>query len=89
MAVLREIGFQNAKSIELSEMKWNNVNNGAVLYDVLLNGTSRTREVLLGQTTEEADAIQSLMVEKYNYVTDGGKRPLFMPALVTSGQKPL
>jgi len=89
MAVLREIGFQNAKSTELSEMKWNNVNNGAVLYDVLLNGTSRTREVLLGQTTEEANAIQSLMAEKYNSVTDCGKRPLFMPALVTSGQKPL
>ena len=88
-AVLREIGFEDAHSIEMSEMKWTNVKNGSMLYDVLLNGTSRTREVLLGQTAEEAAAIQASMVQKYDTLTNGGKRLLSMPALVTSGRKPI
>ena len=89
MSVLKNIGFVNLDSVELSEMKWNNVRHGAMLYDVLLNGTSRTREILLNQTPEETTAIQSLMTQRYDTITDGGKRPLSMPALVTSGQKPL
>eukprot|EP00581_Thalassiosira_minuscula_P029503 CAMPEP_0183766374 /NCGR_PEP_ID=MMETSP0739-20130205/11530_1 /TAXON_ID=385413 /ORGANISM="Thalassiosira miniscula, Strain CCMP1093" /LENGTH=64 /DNA_ID=CAMNT_0026005153 /DNA_START=1 /DNA_END=192 /DNA_ORIENTATION=- len=64
-------------------MKWNNVQDGKMLYDILLNGTSRTREILLGQTTDETAAIQSLMDKKFDAVTSGGKRPLSMPALVT------
>ena len=88
MTVLKSIGFERVYSVELSEMKWLNVKNGAMLYDVLLNGTSRTREVLLGQTLEEGRAVQSLMAKKYDSTTDGGKMPLSMPAVVTSGQKP-
>ena len=76
MAVLREAGFENVQSTELSEMTWDNVKDGAMLYNVLLNGTSRTREVLLGQTPEETAAIQALMQKKYNAVTGGGKRHL-------------
>ena len=68
-------------------MSWNNVKDGEMLYDVLLNGTSRTREVLLGQTAEQSVAIQALMMTKYNQITDCGARPLFMPTLVTSGTK--
>ena len=89
VSVLREIGFEEMSSVELNEMKWENVNDAGMLYNVLLNGTSRTREVLLGQNPEETYAVQSLLAVKYNAVTDGGKRPLAMPALVTSGQKPL
>ncbi|KAL7534408.1 hypothetical protein ACHAWF_004825 [Thalassiosira exigua] len=88
MEMLGEAGFENVKSKELSRMEWSCIENGSDLYDVLLHGTSRTREILLGQTPEEATAIQSLMVEKYNIVTNGGKRRLSMPAVVTSGQKP-
>jgi ubiquinone/menaquinone biosynthesis C-methylase UbiE len=86
--VLQSIGFENVDCIELSEMKWFNVKNGQMLYEILLNGTSRTREVLLGQLPEEATAVQSLMAKKYDLITDDGKMPLSMPAVVTSGQKP-
>ena len=85
---LQSIGFVNVNSIELSEMKWNNIKNGAMLYDVLLNGTSRTREILLGQTPEETTAIQALMSNKFDSITGGGMVPLAMPAVVSSGQKP-
>jgi ubiquinone/menaquinone biosynthesis C-methylase UbiE len=87
-STLQSIGFENVKSVELSEMKWSNMKNGAMLYEVLLNGTSRTREILLGQTPEQTVAIQALMVKKYDLITDGGTIPLSMPAVVTSGQKP-
>ena len=86
---LDKVGFKNIKSEELSHMSWNNVKDSAMLYDVLLNGTSRTREVLLGQTAEEIAAIQALMNTKYNQITDCGARPLSMPALLTSGRKPV
>uniref|UniRef100_A0A6U3U386 Methyltransferase type 11 domain-containing protein n=1 Tax=Skeletonema marinoi TaxID=267567 RepID=A0A6U3U386_9STRA len=85
---LKEIGFVDTKSVELSEMKWTSIQNGSELYDVLLQGTSRTREVLLGQTQEEAAAIASLMIQKYDAITDSGKRCLAMPAVITSGCKP-
>ncbi|KAL3770668.1 hypothetical protein ACHAWU_004367 [Discostella pseudostelligera] len=87
-STLQSIGFENVNSVELSDMKWSNMKNGAMLYEVLLNGTSRTREILLGQTPEETAAIQALMTKKYDLITDGGTTPLSMPAVVTSGQKP-
>lgn len=87
--VLKEIGFDNVVSVELSDMKWTNVRDGEMLYDVLLNGTARTRETLLRQSAEETAAIQALMKERYSEVTGDGKRSLSMPALVTSGLKPL
>jgi len=88
MNELNKIGFVNVQSIELSEMEWSNVRSGGQLYDILLQGTSRTREVLLGQTPEETAAIQSMMDKKYTTITNGGKRSLAMPAVVSSGQKP-
>ena len=48
MAALRNVRFGDVKSMELSDMKWNNVQSGAMLYNLFLNGTSRTREILLG-----------------------------------------
>ena len=82
---LDKVGFENIKSEELSHMSWNNVKDGKMLYDVLENGTSRTREVLLGQTEKQTAAIQALMNTKYNQITDCGTRPLFMPALYHQG----
>ncbi|KAL3811259.1 hypothetical protein ACHAXA_003358 [Cyclostephanos tholiformis] len=88
MKVLRSIGFENAASVELCEMKWFNVKDGDTLHDILLKGTSRTREILLGQSPEEASAVKSLMIKKYDSITDGGRMPLSMPAIVSSGKKP-
>ena len=86
---LKEIGFVDTKSVELSEMKWTSIQNGSDLYNVLLQGTSRTREILLGQTEEETAAILSLMSEKYDEITSSNERLLAMPAVVTSGRKPV
>lgn len=86
---LNEVGFVDTKSVELSEMKWTSIKNGSELYDVLLQGTSRTREILLGQTEEDSKAIASLMISKYDEITDSGKHCLAMPALITSGRKPI
>ena len=86
--VLEKLGFENTQSVELTDMTWDNVQNSSMLYQILLNGTSRTREILLGQTSEETAAIQKMMEDKFVSITDGEK-PLSMPAVVTSGQKPL
>ncbi|KAL3792422.1 hypothetical protein HJC23_001540 [Cyclotella cryptica] len=83
------LGFENVDAVELSEMTWNNVKDGAMLYDILSNGTVRTKEILRRQTPEQATAIKNLVAEKYNEITNGGSRPLKMPAVVTSGQKPM
>lgn len=85
---LKNVGFVDTMSVELSEMQWTNIKDGLELYDVFLQGTSRTREKLLGQTQEEAGAIASLMAQKYATITDSGKRCLAMPARITSGRKP-
>jgi hypothetical protein len=58
------------------------------LYHILLQGTSRTREILLGQTQEEAAAVSSVMIQKYDEITASGKRCLAMPAVISSGCKP-
>jgi SAM-dependent methyltransferase len=86
---MKTLGFENVESVELSGMKWNNVKDGHMLYDVLSNGTVRTKELLKRQSTEQTEAIKSLVVKKFNELTDGATRPLNMPAVVTSGQKPL
>jgi hypothetical protein len=85
---LAKIGFVDTKSVELSEMKWTSIKNGSELYHILLQGTSRTREILLGQTQEEAAAVSSLMIQKYDEITSSGKRCLAMPAVISSGCKP-
>mmetsp|Transcript_22035 Transcript_22035/g.46376 ORF Transcript_22035/g.46376 Transcript_22035/m.46376 type:complete len:409 (-) Transcript_22035:67-1293(-) len=84
---LEGIGYDNVGSVELSQMKWINVESGEMLYHILLNGTVRTREILLGQTEEQASAVQALVKQRYKTVTDEGNRPLSMPAVVSSGQK--
>ncbi|KAL7477411.1 hypothetical protein ACHAW6_003215 [Cyclotella cf. meneghiniana] len=83
------LGFENVDAVELSDMEWNNVEDGLMLYEILLNGTVRTKEILKRQTPEQASAIKTLVAEKYKEVTNGGSRHLKMPAVVTSGQKPM
>lgn len=83
------LGFENVDSVELSEMKWNNVKDGYMLYEILLTGTVRTKEILKRQTPEQAAAVKALVSEKYQELTKNGSRPLNMPAVVTSGQKPI
>lgn len=85
---MQVIGFEDTRSVLLSDMTWNSVYGGEDLYNVLLKGTSRTREMLLKQTAEETKNIKDLMARKYIAITDHGSRPLRMPALITSGQKP-
>jgi SAM-dependent methyltransferase len=87
MMTMQTLGFENVESVE-SEMKWNNVKDGQMLYDVLSNGTVRTKELLRRQSAEQTEAIKSLVAKKYNELTNGATRPLNMPAVVTSGQKP-
>ena len=85
---MREVGFEDTRSVLLGDMTWNSVDSGETLYSVLLEGTSRTREVLLRQTADETKKIKDLMTRKYSAITDHGSRPLRMPALITSGRKP-
>lgn len=89
LMTMQTLGFENIQSAELSEMKWSNVKDGAMLYDVLSNGTVRTKEILRRQSDGQSKAIKSLVREKYNQLTNGGSRPLSMPAVITSGQKPM
>ncbi len=44
MKVLRSIEYQDVAFLEICEMKWFNVKTSDTLHDILLNGTSRTRE---------------------------------------------
>lgn len=86
--VLLSSGYEDVASVELCEMKWFNVKSGDTLHDVLLNGASRTTELLLGQSPDEANAVKSLTIKKYDSITDSERLPLSMPAMVSSGTKP-
>ena len=70
-------------------MVWDNVESADELYEILLEGTARTRELLRGQTQEQTDAIKEELRKRYLEITEGGSRPLRMPCVVSSGQKPL
>lgn len=88
IVTMQTLGFEHVESVEMNDMKWNNINDGHMLYDVLANGTVRTKEILKRQSPEQTASIRSLVVEKYDELTNQS-RPLSMPAVVTSGQKPL
>ena len=54
------------------------------LYEIFLEGTARTRELLRGQTETEAEAVREELRRRF-----GERRgALRMPAVVSSGQKP-
>ena len=88
IVTMQTFGFENVESVELNDMKWNNIKDGYMLYDVLANGTVRTKEILKKQNPEQTSAIRSLVAEKYDELTKQS-RPLSMPAVITSGRKPL
>ena len=85
-------GFSDVKTKVVESMEWTNIETSDDLYTVLLEGTARTRELLKGQTPAETEAIQAELRHRfeamcYNEVKE--RRPLRMPAVVSSGQKPL
>jgi SAM-dependent methyltransferase len=96
---LKEAGFIDIDITSVKSMEWTNVNSSDQLYNILLEGTARTRELLRGQTKEETKAIQEELQRRYDAkcsittVTTGGtarsQRHLCMPAVISSGRKPL
>lgn len=86
---LQDVGFEDIDVTTVETMEWNNVGSADDLYEILLEGTARTRELLRAQTPEETDAIQKELQTKYLEITEGGLRPLRMPCIVSSGRKPL
>ena len=52
-------GFTDVHVQTQTNMEWTNVSDAATLYNILLEGTARTRALLEGQTPEQSIAIQS------------------------------
>jgi len=93
---LAEAGFEASESVVVENMRWANVSSAAQLYDVFLEGTARTRALLEGQTPVEAKAVQAEVAKRFQALLadvegggGGATRPLRMPAVVSSGRKPL
>ena len=87
--LMEAVGFEGIDVTKVETMEWNNVGSADDLYEILLEGTARTRELLRAQTPEETDAIQKELQKRYLEITEGGSRPLRMPCVVSSGRKPL
>ena len=86
---MEAVGFEGIGVTTVETMEWNNVGSADDLYEILLEGTARTRELLRAQTPEETAAIQKELQDRYLQITEGGSRPLRMPCVVSSGRKPL
>jgi len=90
---LEAAGFVDIKIMTVESMEWTGIDSSDKLYDVLLEGTARTRELLRGQTDDETNAIKLELKRRFNnHVLDEGtskRRLLRMPAVVSSGKKPL
>jgi SAM-dependent methyltransferase len=94
MRSLEDAGFIDIDITIVNSMEWTNVNSSNELYDILLEGTARTRELLRGQTKKETIAIEDELQRRYDnkcssIVTGGTSRYLRMPAVISSGRKPL
>ena len=87
--LMEAVGFEGIDVTKVETMEWINVGSADDLYEILLEGTARTRELLRAQTPEETDAIQKELQKRYLEITEGGSRPLRMPCVVSSGRKPL
>ena len=93
---LKEAGFIDIDITIVNSMEWTNVHSSDQLYNILLEGTARTRELLRGQTKEETKAIKEELQRRYDEkcsitVTGGmarSQRHLRMPAVISSGRKP-
>ena len=81
---LAKAGFVDADVTTVDWMEWR-VDSADELYEIFLEGTARTRELLRGQTETEAEAVREELRRRF-----GERRgALRMPAVVSSGQKPL
>ena len=86
---LEAAGFVDVETTVVESMEWTNLKTAEQLYHVLLEGTARTRELLRGQTPEETESIQKELHKRYQALVGESGRPLRMPAVVSSGRKPL
>ena len=87
---LEAAGFVNIDVTTVDSMEWTGVESSETLYEILLEGTARTRELLKGQTKEETQAIKEELKRRFDQrvSSNEGRRLLRMPAVVSSGQKP-
>lgn len=84
---LRSVGFTNIETHVVDDMKWTNVKSSEQLFSIFVNGTARTRELLMKQTNEQLIAIQNELKIQFDTLTQNGKIPLKMPVLISSGRK--
>ena len=82
---LAKAGFVDVDVTTVDWMEWH-VDSADELYEIFLEGTARTRELLRGQTETEAEAVREELRRRFR--ERRGAR-LRMPAVVSSGQKPL
>lgn len=89
---LKAMGFVDIDITELTYMTWDNIRDSDHLYSIFLHGTGRTQSLLRGQTSEQTDAIKKDLEHRFQkLITRSGgarRRPLQMPAIVSSGAKP-
>ena len=81
---LAKAGFVDVDVTTVDSMEWH-VDSADELYEIFLEGTARTRELLRGQTETEAEAVREELRRRFGE----RRRALRMPAVVSSGQKPL
>lgn len=88
---LKDVGFEGIDVTVVNSMEWKNVDTSENLYEILLEGTARTRELLRGQTEEETEAIREELEKRFEERVAGEtkRRSLRMPAVVSSGRKPV
>ena len=83
---LAKAGFVDSDVTTVDSMEWH-VDSADELYEIFLEGTARTRELLRGQTETEAEAVREELRRRFGARERRGA--LRMPAVVSSGQKPL
>ena len=81
---LAKAGFVDADVTTVDWMEWR-VDSADELYEIFLEGTARTRELLRGQNETETEAVREELRRRFGE----RRRALRMPAVVSSGQKPL
>ena len=81
---LAKAGFVDVDVTTVDWMEWH-VDSADELYEIFLEGTARTRELLRGQTETEAEAVREELRRRFRE----RRGALRMPAVVSSGQKPL
>ena len=81
---LAKAGFVDVDVTTVDSMEWH-VDSADELYEIFLEGTARTRELLRGQTETETEAVREELRRRFAE----RRGALRMPAVVSSGQKPL